>query len=106
MELLSSSLRAYLRGLANRLDAIFQIGKEGIGENLIKQLDDVLEKRELIKISLLETCEHSVKEAAQMICDATGAQSVQMIGRKIVFYREAKKDENRKIELPAKKAKK
>ena len=106
MELLSSSQRAYLRGLANRLDAIFQIGKEGIGENLIKQLDDVLEKRELIKISLLETCEHSVKEAAQMIWDATGAQSVQMIGRKIVFYREAKKDENRKIELPAKKANK
>lgn len=106
MELLSSSQRAYLRGLANRLDAIFQIGKEGIGENLIKQLDDVLEKRELIKISLLETCEHTVKEAAQMICDATGAQSVQMIGRKIVFYREATKDENRKITLPAKKAKK
>lgn len=106
MELLSSSQRAYLRSLANRLDAIFQIGKEGIGENLIKQLDDVLEKRELIKVSLLETCEHTVKEAAQMICDATGAQSVQMIGRKIVFYREATKDENRKIVLPAKKAKK
>ena len=103
MEKLNSSQRAYLRGLANRLDAIFQLGKEGISDNFISQIDDVLEKRELIKISLLETCEHTVKEAAQMICDATGAPSVQMIGRKIVFYREARKDENRKIELPVKK---
>jgi RNA-binding protein len=105
MEQLNSSQRAYLRGLANRIDAIFQIGKEGLSENFFKQMDEALEKRELIKISLLETCEHSVKEAAQMICDATGAQSVQMIGRKIVFYREAEKDENRKIELPKKKKK-
>jgi len=103
MEKLNSSQRAYLRGLANRLDAIFQLGKDGIGENFINQIDDVLEKRELIKISLLETCEHTVKEAAQMICDATGAQSVQMIGRKIVFYREAREPENRKIQLPVKK---
>lgn len=105
MEKLDSSQRAYLRGLANRLDAIFQIGKDGIGENFINQVDETLEKRELIKISLLETCEHSVKEAAQMICDATGAQSVQMIGRKLVLYREASKDENRKIELPRPKRK-
>ena len=105
MEKLDSSQRAYLRGLANRLDAIFQIGKDGIGENFINQVDETLEKRELIKISLLETCEHTVKEAAQMICDATGAQSVQMIGRKLVLYREASKDENRKIELPRSKKK-
>ena len=103
MEKLNSSQRAYLRGLANRLDAIFQLGKDGIGDNFLSQIDDVLEKRELIKISLLETCEHTVKEAAQIICDATGAQSVQMIGRKIVFYREATQPENRKIQLPAKK---
>lgn len=103
MEKLNSSQRAYLRGLANRLDAIFQLGKDGIGDNFIKQIDEALEKRELIKISLLETCEHTVKEAAQMICDKTGAQSVQMIGRKIVFYREAKEPENRTIELPKKK---
>ena len=105
MEQLNSTQRAYLRGLANRLDAIFQLGKEGIGENFVKQMYEALEKRELVKISLLETCEHSVKEAAQMICDATGAQSVQMIGRRIVFYREASKAENRKIELPKKKKK-
>jgi RNA-binding protein len=105
MEQLNSTQRAYLRGLANRLEAIFQLGKDGIGDNFIKQMDDALEKRELVKISLLETCEHTVKEAAQMICDKTGAQSVQMIGRRIVFYREAQKDENRKIELPKKKKK-
>ncbi len=105
MEQLNSTQRAYLRGLANRLDAIFQIGKDGLGENFFIQMDEALEKRELVKISLLETCEHTVKEAAQMICDATGAQSVQMIGRRIVFYREAEKAENRKIELPKKKKK-
>ena len=65
IENLTSSERAYLRSLANTLDAIFQLGKGGINENFIKQIDDVLEVRELIKISLLETCEYTVKEAAK-----------------------------------------
>ena len=100
MEKLKGFQRAYLRGLANRLDAIFQIGKDGIGDSFIVQVDEALEKRELIKLSLLETCEHTPKEAAQILCDATGAQSVQLIGRKIVLYREASEKENRKIEVP------
>lgn len=97
---LTSSERAYLRSLANTLDAIFQIGKGGINENFIKQIDDVLEVRELIKISLLETSEYTVKEAADIICKETGAQSVQMIGRKLVLYREASEKDKRKITLP------
>ena len=100
MENLKGFQRAYLRGLANRLDAIFQIGKDGIGESFIVQVDEALEKRELIKLSLLETCEHTPKEAAQILCDATGAQSVQIIGRKVVLYREATEKENRKIVVP------
>ncbi len=99
---LNSSQRAYLRSLANTLPAIFQLGKGGINENFIAQIDDVLEARELIKISLLETCELTVKEAADEICAATGAQSVQMIGRKLVLYRQAHEKENRKINLPRK----
>ena len=106
MENLTSAQRAYLRSLANRSETIFQIGKDGIGETLVRQVDEALEKRELIKISLLETCEHSPKEAAQMLCDETGAQSVQIIGRKIVLYREAEKEENRTIVLPKKGGKK
>ena len=100
IENLTSSERAYLRSMANTLDAIFQIGKGGINENFIKQIDDVLEVRELIKISLLETCEYTVKEAAEEICKATGAQSVQMIGRKLVLYRAASDKDKRKITLP------
>ncbi len=102
IENLTSSERAYLRSKANSLDAIFQIGKGGINENFIKQIDDVLEVRELIKISLLETSEYTVKEAAEQICASTGAQSVQMIGRKLVLYRAASDKDKRQIVLPKK----
>ena len=98
--MLTSKQRAYLRSLSNKLEPIFQIGKGGINENFIKQIDDVLEVRELIKISLLETCEFTVKEAAEEICKKTGAQSVQMIGRKLVLYRTATDKDKRKITLP------
>ena len=100
---LTSFERAYLRSMANTLNAIFQIGKGGINENFIEQMNTALEARELVKISLLETCELSVKEAAEEICSKTGCQSVQMIGRKIVFYRQAKDEDKRKITLPKKK---
>jgi RNA-binding protein len=96
---LTSSERAHLRAKANTLNAVFQLGKGGLGENFINQMDEILEARELVKISLLETCELSVKEAAQQICDACNCQSVQMIGRKIVFYRQAKDKDKRKITL-------
>lgn len=101
-EKLTSGERAYLRGLANRLDAIFQIGKGGINGNFINQVDEALEARELIKIKLLETAEETPKEAAEIICRETGAQSVQIIGSKIVLYREASKEEKRKVELRSK----
>ena len=98
-EKLTSGERAYLRSLANRLDAIFQIGKGGINESFINQID---EARELIKIGLLETAEETPKEAAEILCGETGAQSVQIIGRKIVLYRQASKEEKRKVELRSK----
>ncbi len=100
MKLLTSSDRAYLRGMANGIDTIFQIGKDGIGDNFITQIISALEARELIKIRLLETCEYTPKQAAEMICAKTGAQSVQIIGRKVVFYKQAEKQENRHITLP------
>lgn len=97
---LTSKERAYLRGLANTIDTIFQIGKGGICPNFYTQIDEALEKRELIKLCILENSDVAPKEAAELLAKGTNSQSVQVIGRKIVLYREAKEKENRKIILP------
>ena len=95
---MTSKQRAYLRGLANKLDAIFQIGKNGINDNLIKQLDDALEARELIKITTLETAPDSAKNLSFEIAERIECIVVQVIGNKITLFRQKKKDS--KIELP------
>lgn len=97
---LTSKERAYLRSLANTMDSIFQFGKGGISENFIKQIDDAIEVRELIKITVLENAEADIKELASEICEKAHCQSVQIIGRKIVFYRQAREKDKRKIVLP------
>ncbi len=88
--MLNSRQRAQLRSLANTMDAIFQVGKGGIGEQIIKQVDDALEARELIKMSVLETSEETSRTAADKIANSVGADVVQVIGRKFVLYRESK----------------
>lgn len=98
--MLSSKQRAYLRGLANKENAIFQIGKGGLNDEIIKELDIVIEKRELIKITVLETAFISTRGACEAICEEIGAEPVQCIGNKVVIYRRAKDKNNRKIELP------
>ncbi len=98
--MLTSKQRAYLRGLGHVQPAIFQIGKGGINENMIKQLNDALEARELIKISVLETALMSAREACDELCRALGAEAVQCIGAKVVIYRQASDKEKRRIELP------
>ncbi|MBQ2916976.1 MAG: ribosome assembly RNA-binding protein YhbY [Clostridia bacterium] len=95
---MTSKQRAYLRGLANKIDAIFQIGKNGINDNLIKQLDDALEARELIKITTLETAPDSAKNLSFELGERTNSIVVQVIGNKITLFRQRKKDS--KIELP------
>ncbi len=97
---LTSKERAYLRGLANTIDTIFQIGKGGLCPNFFIQVDEALEKRELIKLCILENSDAVPKEAAELLAKNTNSQSVQVIGRKIVLYRQAKEKENRKIVLP------
>jgi len=97
--LLTSKQRAFLRGMANTIEPIFQIGKNGINENLIKQLDDALEARELIKVTVLETAFISAREACGICAEMTGAEPVLSIGFKFVLYRKAKDKKNRKIEL-------
>ena len=95
--MLTGKQRAYLRSLSNGLDSIFQFGKGGIGEEAIKQISNALEARELIKMSVLENSEYTPRECADALAEATDADVVGVIGRKIILYRES---ENRKrIEL-------
>ena len=95
--MITSKQRAYLRGLANKMEPIFQIGKGGINENLIQQLDDALEARELIKLHILETAFLDSRETLSELAEILGAEPVQAIGSKIVLYRES--ENKKKIEL-------
>ena len=95
---MTSKQRAYLRGLANNIDAIFQVGKGGISDVLLEQLNNALEARELIKITVLETAPASAKELAEKIANGTNSVVVQTVGNKITLLRQRKK--NSKIELP------
>ncbi len=96
--MITSKQRAYLRGLANTAETIFQIGKGGITDNLVAQVEDALEARELIKLKVLETCEYTPREAAGILAERCGAEPVQCIGARLVLYRESKK--NKQIKLP------
>lgn len=99
--MLTSKQRAYLRGQANNLNAIFQIGKSGITPEIITELDVVLEKRELIKITVLETAFMTAREACEKVCDALGADGVSCVGSKMVIYRPSKdKSKEDRIVLP------
>ena len=84
---LSSKQRAYLRSLSNDLDVIVHIGKDGIGDNLIKQVNDALEARELIKGRVLENSLLTAREAAEELAVAARCEVVQVIGSKFVLYR-------------------
>lgn len=95
---MTSKQRAYLRALSNKLDAIFQIGKNGLNENLIKQIDDALEARELIKITVLETAPEDNYSLANALALDTNSILVQIVGNKLTLYRPKRK--NPKIELP------
>ena len=88
---MTSKQRAYLRSLANSIDPIFQIGKAGLSENLLKQLDDAIEARELIKINVLESSGEDVKALGNEIADSINAICVQTMGNKITLYRARKK---------------
>lgn len=80
--------RAELRKSANTLTPVFQIGKGDINDNLVEAVDSALLKRELIKLSILDTASVTAKDASQILSEATGAEVIQCIGRKFVLYRE------------------
>ena len=89
-----------MRGIANTTEPIFQIGKSGITEELVNQLSLVLEARELIKITVLETAMLDTKACCNELAQMLNAEPVQAIGSKVVLYKKAEKPKNRKIELP------
>ena len=92
---LTSKQRAQLRGLANGIDTIVHIGKDGIGENLTRQANDALEARELIKCRVLENSMLTSREAAEELARATRSEVVQVIGTQFVLYRPSHKKEKK-----------
>ncbi|MBE6033536.1 ribosome assembly RNA-binding protein YhbY [Aminipila sp.] len=96
--MITSKQRSYLKGLAHSIDPSVYLGKGGLTENIIKEVDINLEARELVKVKLQEGCGLEPKEVANQIAEQLGAEFVQAIGRKFTLYRESK--ENKQIELP------
>ncbi len=101
---LTSKQRAQLRSLANGIDTVLIVGKDGISDNLVTQCRDALEARELVKGKVLENSEHDARSACAELCARTAAAPVQVIGSKFVLYRPShRKDKQDKIKLvPAK----
>ena len=95
---MTSKQRAYLKGLAMNLDPIFQIGKNSMTPEVTKAIQEALDARELIKISVLQNCMDDPKELANVLAERTRSQVVQVIGKKIVLYKESKN--HKRIELP------
>ncbi len=96
---MTSKQRAYLKSLAMNLDPIFQIGKNSLTPELTAAVQEALDARELIKISVLQNCLDDPRELAELLSERTRSQIVQVIGKKIVLYKEGK-DEKKKIILP------
>ena len=96
---MTTKQRAYLKSLAMTMDPIFQIGKSSISPSQVDAIREALDARELIKISVLKNCADDPNEIAQVVAERTHSQVVQVIGKKIVLYKEGKENK-KKIELP------
>jgi len=96
--MLTGKQKRFLRAEANQLKPIFQVGKVGVNENMTKQIHEALEKRELIKVNILQNCEVDKNIVAEQLAEGTGAEIVQVIGNIIVLYSESQ--ENKQIQLP------
>lgn len=95
---MTSKQRAYLKGLAMNIDAIFQIGKSSLTPEVTNAVSEAFNTRELVKVTILKNCLDDPREVAATLAERTNSQLVQVIGRKAVLYKESK--ENKKIELP------
>lgn len=97
--MLTSKERAKLRGIGSTHQPVLQVGKDGLEEKVIAQIDELLFDHELIKINILKNCELSPRQVAEIICEKTGAEPVQVIGRKAVVYKRSNKKEIVHIEF-------
>ena len=97
---MTTKQRAYLKGLAMTMEPIFQIGKSSLTPELTSAVDEALEARELVKISVLKNCFDDSSQLAQTLAERTHSDIVQIIGKKIILYRPAKNEKKRKIILP------
>ena len=95
---MTSKQRSYLKSLANDLDPIFQIGKSSLTPEFTSAVSEAFNKKELLKVSVLKNCADDPREIAEMLAERTRSQVVQVIGRKIILYKESK--EHKKIFLP------
>ncbi|CAH0121019.1 MULTISPECIES: ribosome assembly RNA-binding protein YhbY [unclassified Paenibacillus] len=96
--MLTGKQKRYLRSLAHHLNPIFQVGKGGTNDQLVRHIEEALEARELIKVSVLNNSTEDPHEIAPELADKSGAELVQVIGKTIVLYKESR--ENKQIELP------
>ena len=97
---MTSKQRSYLKGLAMTIDPVFQIGKASLTPEVTQAISEVLEARELVKITVLKNCLDDGRSIAEVLAERTHSEVVQVIGRKIVLYRPAKEENKRKIVLP------
>ncbi|MFC7681453.1 ribosome assembly RNA-binding protein YhbY [Paenibacillus sp. GCM10028914] len=96
--MLTGKQKRYLRSMAHHLDPIFQVGKGGSNDHLIRHISEAIEKRELLKVSVLNNCIEDPREIAAELAKGAKAELVQVIGKTIVLYKESK--DNKTIELP------
>ncbi len=97
---MTSKQRAYLKGLAMNMEPIFHIGKASLTPELTAAVREAVDARELVKIAVLKNCEDDPRQIADVLAERTGSQPVQVIGKKIVLYKEAKEPKKRRIRLP------
>lgn len=97
---MTSKQRSYLKVLAMTIDPVFQIGKASLTPEVTQAVSEVLEARELVKITVLKNCLDDGRSIAEVLAERTHSEVVQVIGRKIVLYRPAKEENKRKIVLP------
>ena len=100
--MITGKQRAYLRKLGHTMQPIFQIGKDGLTDTVIVAIDEALEKREMVKISILESAMVDTRATCDEVAKRLLAEPIQSIGNKFVLYRKSSNEKNRKIELPRK----
>lgn len=96
--MLTGKQKRYLRSLAHHLDPVFQVGKGGVNEHLVRHIEEAIEKRELLKVSVLNNCDEDPKDVGAELAEQSGSELVQVIGKTIILYKESR--DNKTIELP------